>query len=194
MAAPAGYPSRMPVSNEFLLALDLADLKPVAERLGVAWREPEQDPHDSYAAESAWSETVFAPVAARLDSEIRCVQRELLERRFGAVRDHPDRHRLGDYLVCDTPAGVREFRAMGLELHGDSGEMGDVWPGDFVWGVSLASRYFPIWLDWEDPHGTSGDLRMTSDVVAMIEEARAALKEVVPELERADFMTKITFY
>lgn len=183
----------MPVSNEFLLALDLSDFKPVAERLGVSWQEPKQS-QPSYETESAWVEAVFTPVAKALDPEIRRVHKELLERRFGSSQEHPDRSRLGDYLVSDTPAGLREFASMGLGLYGDSGELGEVWPDDFVWGVSLASRYFPVWLDWQDPHGTSGDLRLTSEVLAMVEEARAALMEVVPELERADFMTKVTFY
>lgn len=185
----------MPVSNEFLLALDLDDLKPVAERLGLSWREParRQDTH-SHEAENDWTETVFVPVAKALAPEIKRVHKELLERRFGAVREHPDGERLGDYLVCDTPAGVREFSTMGLGLYGDSGELGEIWSDDFVWGISLASRYFPIWLDWESPHGTSGDLRLTREVRDMVEEAQLALAVVVPELERADFMTKLCFY
>jgi hypothetical protein len=182
----------MPVSNEFLLALSLAELKSVAERLGLNWREPEQD--TSYKAEYNWADEIFAPIAEALAPDFKRVHQQLLEGRLGPTTLHPDKARLGDYLVCDTPSGVREFATMGLGLYGDSGELGEVWPDDFVWGVSLASRYFPIWLDWPDAHGTSGNLRLTAEVLEMIAEAREALKQVVPELEHADFMVKVTFY
>ena len=50
----------------------------------------------------------------------------------------------------------------------------------FLWR-GAGQPLLPVWLDWRDGSGTDGCFIVDADLLAMVEEARAAIVERVPE-------------
>lgn len=75
---------------------------------------------------------------------------------------------------------VRETCIWSLEVDYDPREMGHR-KEDMLVGVSLISRYFPVFLDWNKDCGGSGDtISLTPEVLENIEIARKHLAGVLP--------------
>lgn len=175
----------MPCSNELILALRPFDLGPLAARLGVPF-----DPAKAYT-EPEFRGQVEEPIINVLHGVLRSVSINLLSAHFSNCQTTSNRR---DHLRVKTPAGPREFQPFAAYLYGDAGEVGDVWPENFVFGISLASRYFPIWLDWRDENGTAGDFFFDAETEAMIAEARVAIVAAIPEFAAAFIAVKQIFY
>lgn len=62
-------------------------------------------------------------------------------------------------------------------------------------GVSLTSMYFPTYLDWDYPSGSSGrDIVLTPELLHNIETARKHLSTVLPVMKDALICIKNMFY
>ena len=89
---------------------------------------------------------------------------------------------------------VRQTCIWGLEIDYDPREMGHT-KDDILVGVSLVSRYFPVFLDWASEHGGSGDtISLTPDVVKNIEIARKHLSKVLPFIQNAPIVFRERHY
>jgi hypothetical protein len=91
------------------------------------------------------------------------------------------------HLVYDTPWGRRDFQAMRLALYYDWREMGER-PQDAVVGVSLSSRYRPMFLDAQDPHGTIYHFILDEPMQGRIALARRRLTQHVPAFDTSRLM------
>lgn len=103
----------------------------------------------------------------------------------------PDR----DHVYIQAPDGtVHELSVWHLSLDYDPREMGHT-PEDMLIGVSLISRYFPVFLDWMKESGGSGDtISLTPDVLANIEIARKHLAKVLPFIKDAPIVYREIHY
>lgn len=141
---------------------------------------PEGDRPENLAEMLAEPDQRFEVYELLCDTEVarrvRAAYRPALEERFGSAT--PGRH--DGYFVVDTPTGRREFRAWSIGTHGDEDEP------DQVFGVSLLSRYTPVWLDWREDHGGSnGPIDLGQEAWQLIYDARMTLGKVVRAFETA---------
>ena len=89
---------------------------------------------------------------------------------------------------------VRQTCVWGLEVDYDPMEMGHR-PDDVLVGVSLISRYFPVYLDWDKEHGGSGDgIALTMNVLKDIEIARKHIEKVLPFIKTAPIVFRERHY
>lgn len=93
-----------------------------------------------------------------------------------------------NYFCAVTPAGPRAFSLFSIERYADEGSY------DVNWGIGLTSRYIPAWIDWRERNGGSGSFKLNKEALAMIEEARDAIAEVLPEIKDADLVNAPNFY
>lgn len=100
-----------------------------------------------------------------------------------------------DYLYVEGLDGkVRQTCHWGLEVDYDPHEMGHE-KEDMLIGVSLISRYFPVFLDWDKDHGGSGDtVILTPELLKSIEIARKHLSKVLPFIQDAPIVFRERFY
>lgn len=99
------------------------------------------------------------------------------------------------YTYARCPDGVvREMTRWTLELSYDPDEMGER-EDDAILGVSLISRYFPVFLDWMKEYGGSGDaIVLSPEVLAQVETARRHIAPVLPFLAQAPIIIKELHY
>lgn len=99
------------------------------------------------------------------------------------------------YVYVSGPDGkVRQTSIWRLEVDYDPREMGHE-KSDMLIGVSLISRYFPVFLDWNKESGGSGDtISLTPDVLANIEIARKHLSPVLPFIADAPIVFRERHY
>lgn len=100
-----------------------------------------------------------------------------------------------DYLYIEGLDGkIRQTCFLGLEVDYDPHEMGHT-KEDMLIGVSLISRYFPVFLDWDKEHGGSGDtMSLTPDVIKNIEIARKHIAKVLPFIQGAPIVFRERHY
>lgn len=100
-----------------------------------------------------------------------------------------------DHVYVQAPDGtIHELSVWQLSLDYDPREMGHT-PEDMLIGVSLISRYFPVFLDWMKESGGSGDtISLTPDVLANIEIARKHLAKVLPFIQHAPIVFREIHY
>jgi hypothetical protein len=176
----------MPLSNELVLGFRPRDLGPLCARYDIPFDPAGLDDND--AIEN------FKPTAEALTEamshDLREAHQGLLSRHFGAPVEE-DEH---SYFDLITPAGVRKFSALSADPY--IGEAYEFWyaPENSFFGVALASRYFPVWLDWREEHGTDGCFVLDVDLLAMVEEVRAAIVERIPEFAGAIIALEPVFY
>jgi hypothetical protein len=99
------------------------------------------------------------------------------------------------YVYVEGPDGkVRQTSIWDLEVDYDPDEMGHE-KEDMLVGVSLISRYFPVFLDWDKDSGGSGDtISLTPDVLNKIEIARKHLSKVLPFIQDAPIVFRERHY
>lgn len=100
-----------------------------------------------------------------------------------------------DHVYVQAPDGsVHELTKWTLTLDYDPREMGHI-PEDMLIGVSLISRYFPVFLDWMKDFGGSGDtISLTPDILANIEIARKHIAKVLPFIQNAPIVFREIHY
>lgn len=87
------------------------------------------------------------------------------------------------FYVLGLDGVIRRTNIWLLEIEYDPFEMGHT-PIDMLLGVSLISRYNPVYLDWTKDSGGSGDdLVFSPDVMSNIEIARKHISKVLPFIE-----------
>jgi hypothetical protein len=101
----------------------------------------------------------------------------------------------GRYIFVQGLDGkIREMVQWSLEIDYDPYEMGQTMD-DVLVGVSLVSRYFPVFLDWKEDNGGSGDtISLTPDVLATIEVARKHIAKVLPFIADAPIVFREMHY
>ena len=159
----------MAQGNEVIFLLTEAELEtvtPHTELLSI--RANFEQGSDGYNYELAGA------AQRQVGSELARIHTRLLAR-FGAVAVHPPSIGGGAQAVVTMPGGrVQRFEPFRVGMFGTDG-------GPFCFGISLWSRYWPTWLDWEHPHGGSGaDFTIAKETLGLIEEARAGIAEVLP--------------
>lgn len=99
------------------------------------------------------------------------------------------------HVYVQAPDGtIHELTSWHLAFVYDPDEMGHK-PEDMLIGVSLISRYFPVYLDWMKESGGSGDtISLTPDVLANIEIARKHLAKVLPFIQNAPIVFREIHY
>jgi hypothetical protein len=99
------------------------------------------------------------------------------------------------YLYIEGLDGkIRQTSIWALEVDYDPHEMGHT-KDDMLIGVSLISRYFPVFLDWPKDSGGSGDtISLTPDILENIEIARKHLSKVLPFIQDAPIVFRERHY
>jgi len=98
-----------------------------------------------------------------------------------------------DYLLAQTKKGIREFSTFHLGNYGDEGETNDTFPETYVIGVHLSSRYFPTYIDWEDPNGTISHFDYET-MKPLIDLAKQELIKVDKRFQEAHLFVKLIWY
>lgn len=97
-----------------------------------------------------------------------------------------------DFIYAETPEGSREFKTFEIESAFDPFGCFES-PSDGLIGISVCSRYFPIFADWRDPNGGIYLIRLSPP----LEELSIAQEEIVkflPEFETANYYVKLIYY
>jgi hypothetical protein len=97
------------------------------------------------------------------------------------------------YLNYATPLGTREMVPFELELYYDPDEIGDT-EETMAFGVSLSGRYFPTFLDWEDPSGALYHWVMDDVGLKMMKDAKARITEAIWAAADWHFIIQSKFY
>ncbi|KKN93805.1 hypothetical protein LCGC14_0196380 [marine sediment metagenome] len=85
-------------------------------------------------------------------------------------------------IVEDSTKGQRKYKISELTFCAfGSSELEDIYPQDFVFGVELISRYFPILLDWQLEHGGTGEAFEINDKVLI--QVITELRKVMPDAQ-----------
>lgn len=181
----------MPTGTELLLGLrGEAAIEGVAHSLGLKYN---------------WEASEFLPVGL-----FEAIEKELAVHHKDAVTElgyeliDPARIRQNGkplekagegYVYLRDPSGViRQTCIWGLQVFFDPHEMGEQ-KSDAVIGVSLVSRYFPVFLDCDKEHGGSGDpIELSPGVLGQIEIARRHLSKTLPFIKTAPIVVKEMFY
>jgi hypothetical protein len=171
----------MPASNALIFKLDLEVLKQHADEPqfgSLTSLTPRTDEEHELLYD------LVAAVSDKTEDALRAAHLELIRRKF----DPKATFNRDRYIVANTPEGRREFSTFSV---GQFAMEDDESPAV---GIAIADRYFPVWADWRDPHGTSGDFTFDAELLEMIEEARQAIAEVIPEVKTAAVQTKLCWY
>jgi len=97
------------------------------------------------------------------------------------------------YFNAKTPKGIREFAPLSLEIIGDTDEIGDEYPDDFVVGISISGRYFPTYLDWKDEHGTIETIGI-NDIGKLVSIIKDEIVKVIPMFKDSQLFIKMRHY
>lgn len=96
---------------------------------------------------------------------------------------------LNRVIVANTPEGVRHLQPFSIRTFGDEDNPYE------KFGISMWSRYSPVWLDWRYKHGGSGgSVVLDTTMQEWIEHARTALATVIPEIADAPVVIVSQFY
>lgn len=169
----------------FLGVMGMPAIAQAIDGVGLAWTDD-----DGFLPESREKE---------IQAGLKDAQKAALEE-LGLKLIEPEQIKGGDkldrgYFYVQGPDGVvRQTCIWGLELHYDPDECGDT-EETAVCGVSLISRYFPVFLDWDKKHGGSGDpISLTPDALRQIEVARKHISKVLPFIGHAPITIKEKHY
>ena len=179
-----GYDVAVKIVHDYL---DSTDPEVAAAELGIqdendlAWLKG--DGRDDWTAMVMTANQV---VQKRLEQAHLEIVQELLDPK---ARLHDDDGFAS--IRATTSEGPREFSTFSLEHFGDDTDDFDAM---FV-GVSILSRYFPVWLDWRETHGGSHlGFVLNPETNGMIDAARTALAKVIPEIAEAPVRSVLQWY
>ena len=87
-----------------------------------------------------------------------------------------------------TLEGPREFSTFSISEAGPE-------DGPFTYGISILSRYFPVWVDWREVSGGSNDpVIFNRETLGMANSARSAIETVIPEIRTAPLAVVFCHY
>lgn len=98
--------------------------------------------------------------------------------------------------IYEIDGSEQEFHVWGVGMHYDHSEM-DEMAHDAVFGIELSSRYKPIFLDHQSPHGTLDRFTVDAEFRRMIQIAHQALTVTFPfpgGFSSAEVHVKLTHY
>ena len=175
----------MPASNELILAIGLDDVKALCTEHDVTWADVYDEKHD-----------VVDELSKKLKDQLIAAQVKLLDAKFGGGQRRNASGSLaglGSQLTYDTPEGRRNFSLFSFQAFYDEDESKS-FPDGHHFGVSLASRYFPVYLDWRDENGTDGNFVLDQELMTEIDAARAAITEAVPCFANSPIAVLLQWY
>lgn len=133
---------------------------------------------------SEWCYIVSSDANARVEKQLADVHLQLVRSHFDLEARFGD----NDYILANTGAGPREFSTFNIAASGPE-------DGPLTYGISILSRYFPVWVDWRTTHGGSNDpVILNVETLEMAELARAAIRPVIPEIKDAPLGVVFTHY
>lgn len=97
------------------------------------------------------------------------------------------------YYKVSTSDGPRRMAAWGLKFYYDTSNLADT-PELGVIGIGISSRYYPTFLDWENPHGTIYNQVVGPRMPQEMTIARACIVENLPCFDKADFIVREVHY
>jgi hypothetical protein len=126
-------------------------------------------------------------LAKTVESKVKAIHKQcLLFMNFDITKESDD------YIFAETPEGEREFSHMRLEVHFDPYEMRER-PEDALIGISISSRYFPVFADWRDPSGGMWNIQVSPETEEM-QVARQCIVDGLPEFSTARYYVKEKHY
>jgi hypothetical protein len=172
-------------SELFLGVLGIKNVTEAWKSVGVTWA-----PFDDIERDEIDKALKNAHAAALQELGMELIDKSRIQRSDGKpVKTDPH------YVYVQGTDGVlRETIPWRLELSYDPGEMGHE-PEDVMLGVSLVSRYFPTFLDWDKESGGSGDtIALTPTILSQIEIARKYITPIVPFIKDAPIIFRPMHY
>lgn len=167
--------------------------------LGIVGKQPTMDTLQALALRYTPDEGLSEE--PKLNAKLAQAQHDALTE-MGLEVINPARIKLSSGRAPDTgylyvkglDGKVRQTCHWALEVDYDPGEMGHE-EDDMLIGVSLISRYFPVFLDWAKESGGSGDtMALTPDILKNIEIARRHLSKVLPFIASAPVVFRERHY
>ncbi len=140
-----------------------------------------------------WDDGSFSPETTldATDAALKVAHSEALTELGMLVSPLDDPHFV---VVRGLDDVLRQTVVWSLEVDYDPVEMGDE-PKDAIVGVSLVSRYFPVFLDWDQEHGGSGTvISLTPITMDQIAVARKHIAKVLPFINDAPITVKERHY
>lgn len=185
----------MAYGNEIALVLDWDAVGALCRRYGLTWHDPGR------TSQGEFFDEVVEPLQQLVAGPLRDSHLALLEAAYpgrvlskGPVQGgfQP----FGDSPHVEVRGVWRPVGTFALELFGDEGELGHRWPTEHRVGVSLWSRYVPVWLDIDDYlyGGSHSPLVFDAAVLDRVEQARAALAAEVSEFADAALAVQPRWY
>jgi hypothetical protein len=145
---------------------------------------------------------VFTGIPKKLQEKLKAAHQKALEEIGMKIIDSrnilangkPVKNVSNHIYVQGPDEVVRDTLVWTLEVDYDPREM-DHTADDMLIGVSLISRYFPTFLDWNKESGGSGDtISLTSEVLQQIEVARKHLAPILPFIKDAPIVFRERHY
>ncbi len=140
-----------------------------------------------------WDDGRLSPEATldAIDATLKVAHSEALTELGMLVSSLEDPHFV---VVRGLDDVLRQTSVWTLEVDYDPDEMGDK-PEHAIVGVSLISRYFPVFLDWNQNHGGSGEMiSLTPTTLEWIAVARKHIARVLPFINDAPITVKERHY
>jgi len=173
----------MAIGTELILELDIETV----HRIAGEDVQPKEDHEDEWE----YLADLVMTANSKVETELQQAHLALARERFdsdawlGQAPNTPGAR----YIVTETPEGKRELSPFAISTFGDEDN-----PHEYM-GISIYSRYFPTWLDWRYEYGGSGtSIKFDAESMEMIDEARSAIGEIIPEVLDAEIVIVQQFY
>lgn len=167
---------------EIVLGWKAEDFAKASKLLGI--QLPVEDEDWEGVDDEGGSEWVWERGSARLVDNLVTAQRSaLLGLGYSPITG--GKATTSSYLRYSTPWGEREIARFSPQFYYDPDEMGDE-PEDAVFGLSIAGRYYPRYLDVKNLRGTPGNFAFDAKAEAQISLLREVMKTHCPGFAVAD--------
>lgn len=163
---------------EVVLGWTCGDFRAAAEALGI--RLPVTDADWTQLENMGGDDWLFrfGGVKGRFVENLKIAHHEAMEAAdYTFVRS--EKRVYGEAAFYQTPWGEREIRPFGPQMYYDQTEMEDE-REDAVFGVSIAARYRPVFLDMPSEHGTLKRFVLDSKTQRLVDIAYGALSKHIP--------------
>lgn len=121
-----------------------------------------------------------------LGKDLAAVHERLIRETFDPSAKRDSRYHR--YMVASTPVGERSFSPFGINNIADEDAEGII-------GISIISRYFPVWTDWRYPNGGSHEpVIFNQETLDSAEQARIAIYKMFPEIAECPLAVCMNYY
>lgn len=181
----------MPIDKEMHLCVKgIENVFSLANALGITLIDSEDAPIETY---KDWDKN-FLDIDINSFNQYKNILKDAWLEAINEKGWSIESVRNNNFYMLDTEYGKREATPFQLILQYDRWEVGDA-PEEVTLGINLSSRYFPCFLDMDDPHGALGSVVDIFNFVDDINIAKSKIIKHIPQFsDGAKPMLRDIFY